>query len=531
MGSYVEQRSAPAAEEIRLQLQRVLDSPEFHATRRQREFLQFVVAETIAGRAEEIKGYTIATRVFGRKEDFDQAIDPIVSIQASRLRRALERYYLVAGSQDPIRIDIPKGTYVPTFHEQTGVETDANAGSKASNITIEDSWPTLLIMPFENLTGDTAKGFLGVGFATELAVEITRFQEIKVLYLRKDSDKTDWDSGARFILDGSILEDRTGIKVTVYLTDTKTGKQIWGESHRSNVDAAQLIAFQEDVARVVATKIVSESGIISKTLSVESKNKPPTALTTYEAILRFYEYDQTLTPESFSRAMQALKRAASMEPDCGQVWTLLARLYANIYSLDFPGFDNPLEKAIEFAEKGAHIEPNNQRSVATLALVHFYSNELSAAIKESHRALALNPNSLFTVDGIGYIMTLSGEWEQGLTLIRKTIKLNPYYRNVVHYALWVDRLRREDYEGAYSETMSLRRPAVFWYPLAKAATLGLLGRDEEGKQFAENLLKLKPDFPSRGRLLIGHYIKFEEILDRVVDGLRKAGLNLALEDG
>jgi hypothetical protein len=130
------------------------------------------------------------------------------------------------------------------------------------------------------------------------------------------------------------------------------------------------------------------------------------------------------------------------------------------------------------------------------------------------------------VDGIGYIMTLSGEWEQGPALIRKIIKLNPYYKNVVHYALWEDCLRREDYEGAHAETMKLRRPALFWYPLAKAATLGLLGKAEEGKGFVENLLRLRPDFPARGRILIGRYIKFEDILERVVNGLRGSGLKL-----
>ena len=526
MESYAEHFPAPTAEKIRQQLQRILDSPDFHATDRQREFLKFVVTETLAGRNQEIKGYTVATSVFGRKEDFDQATDPIVSIQANQLRRALERYYLVAGSEDPIRIDIPKGSYVPTFLEQTGAQTEIATGSPTSQITIEESWPALLIKPFENLTGDPGKDFWGAGFATELAVEITRFQEIKVLYVPKESDTWYSHSEARFVLDGHIFEDNAGMKVTVYLADTKTGQQIWGESHRSDVEAPELIAFQEEVAGVVAAKIVNEFGIISKFLSLESRDKPPTELTTYEAILRFYEYDQTFAPESFLEAMKALQHAASMEPGCGQVWTLLGRLYANAYSLDFPGFEKPLEKAVEFAEKGAHMEPNNQRSLATLAFVRFLSNELSAAVEESHRALALNPNSLFMVDGIGYIMTLSGEWEQGPALIRKIIELNPYYKNVVHYALWEDCLRREDYEGAHAETMKLRRPALFWYPLAKAATLGLLGKAEEGKGFVENLLRLKPDFPARGRILIGRYIKFEDILERVVDGLRESGLKL-----
>jgi adenylate cyclase len=516
----------PDAGMIQRQLNRILASPEFHATDRQREFLRFVVTETMVGRSGDIKGYTVATQVFGRSEDFDQATDPIVSIQANKLRRALERYYLTAGKHDPIRIDIPKGTYVPAFHRQTETALDnAHRNGAASEVCLEDVWPTVLIEPFQNLTGDPEKNYVGVGLATELGAEIARFQEIR-LVIRKPNghDKVAADQVARFVIDGNFRQDRKGLKIIVRLVDAKTNTQIWADTHRSNLESAQLIAFQEEVARVVAAKTAGEHGIISKTLSIESKKKPPTDLNTYEAILRFYEYEQTLTLESFLRAMEALKLAAGIEPDCGQIWTLLARLYANIYSLDFPGFENPLEKSVEFAEKGARIDPNNQRSVATLALVRFYNNELSAAIAESDRALALNPNCLVTTDGIGYIMTLSGEWERGPALIRKVIQLNPYYRNVVHYALWVDCLRREDYEGAYMETINLRRPAVFWHPLANAATLGLFVRYEEGQKFVENLLKLKPDFPSRGRLLIGRYIKFEEILERVLEGLKKVGL-------
>jgi len=60
----------------------------------------------------------------------------------------------------------------------------------------------------------------------------------------------------------------------------------------------------------------------------------------------------------------------------------------------------------------------------------------------------------------------------------------------------------------------------------KAATFGLLGRGEEGRLAAHNLLALKPDFPSRGRILIGHYIKFKEIVERTIEGLSKVGVIL-----
>ncbi len=528
MESYAGKNPTPNTEKVRAQLQRILDSSEFKATGRQREFLLFVVEETIAGRVEEIKGYTIATRVFGRKEDFDQATDPIVSIQAGQLRRALERYYLVAGSQDPIRIEIPKGTYVPIFHEQAGVGSDRNPlSTQVPEGSFEGSWPSVLVLPFQNLTGNPEANYWGVGLATELTVALSRYHEIQVLMCGPEGNtRRASESVVRFVIEGRFRQDGDEIKVTVQLVDTKTNRQIWGDSHRSSLEAAQLIALEEQVAQAIAVRIAGERGIIANTLSAESRNKPPAKLKAYEAILRYYEYDQTLTPQSFLRALEALEHAANIEPECGQVWSMLGRLYGNGYSLEFPGFETALEKAIAYAERGAQLNPDNQRARGILALIRMFSNEIPPALAETEKALALNPNSLFILDGIGYLMTLLGEWEKGPALIRKVIKLNPFYNTVVHYALWVDRLRQEDYEGAYLETMGLRRPAVFWYPLVKAATLGLLGKEEEGKKFAGNLLELKPDFRARGRVLIGHYIKFEEILDRVIDGLRKSGLNV-----
>ena len=174
--------SKPDNEKIQRQLQRILNSSEFQATKSQREFLQFVVSETLAGRSHEIKGYTVATRVFGRQADFDANLDPIVSIQANKLRRALERYYLVAGQNDPVRIDIPKGTYVPTFRLRTDVEpAKSESGSDDVENRFEGQWPSVLVRPLQNLTGDPEKDYLGIGLATELVIEICRYQEIRAL--------------------------------------------------------------------------------------------------------------------------------------------------------------------------------------------------------------------------------------------------------------------------------------------------------------------------------------------------------------
>src|SRR5262245_7387513 len=98
---------------IREQLDRILDSGPFHQSKRRQQFLEYVVHETLAGRSERLKGYSIALEVFGRPETFDPVADPIVRIEAGRLRDKLRCYYDTDGRNDPVRIALPRGTYRP----------------------------------------------------------------------------------------------------------------------------------------------------------------------------------------------------------------------------------------------------------------------------------------------------------------------------------------------------------------------------------------------------------------------------------
>jgi len=104
-----------ATEEIRAQLDRVLASDIFRSAPQLTAFLSYVVEQALAGRAAELKGYTIAVEAFGRPADFDPQSDPIVRVEAGRLRKALNLYFAADGVRDPVRIAIPVGAYVPSF--------------------------------------------------------------------------------------------------------------------------------------------------------------------------------------------------------------------------------------------------------------------------------------------------------------------------------------------------------------------------------------------------------------------------------
>ena len=108
------------------ELGRILKSGPFLQSRRRQRFLEYIVTETLAGRGERLKGYNVARDVFDRSEAFDPNVDPTVRMEAGRLRDRLREYYETDGRSDPIRIDLPKGTY-----KTAGTEIDAETAQDA----------------------------------------------------------------------------------------------------------------------------------------------------------------------------------------------------------------------------------------------------------------------------------------------------------------------------------------------------------------------------------------------------------------
>jgi adenylate cyclase len=269
-----------SADDVREELECILDSPEFKNKPMLCGFLSHVVEETLAGRAHEIKGYTVATQVFGRRKDFDPTIDPIVRIQAGRLRRTLESYYSGRGIQDQLRIDIGKGSYVPIFtwsipQEQRMGESRQPASmvlseKEISQRTLEISHssiregPSIAVMPLANLANDPDQESLAYGLTEELmselahcGLQVNSFHSVMQWNEKSiDARQARQEFGVRFFLEGSLRKEGQTIKFTLRLIDTATLMQIWGEQYKRNLESCRLIDLQEEIARSVADKIV-----------------------------------------------------------------------------------------------------------------------------------------------------------------------------------------------------------------------------------------------------------------------------------
>jgi adenylate cyclase len=522
---------SPSEAAVRQQLRKILSGPEFQRSPMLRGFFQFIVDKTLAGRAQEIKAYTVATQVLGRQADFDAGKDPIVRILAGRLRRALERYYLTKGRQDPVRIDIPKGAYIPMFQEGGDVEPSG----PADPVLMLPSGPAVAVMPLLDLTGDRNQEYFVDGLAEELTSELARYQDLKVIAYQStlhwkgkehDVREVGRDLGVRFLVKGSVRKAAGNVKIVIQVLDTLNRQQLWGEQYCRELKADHFIALQEEIARQVVAKIGSQYGIIPRTLSRESRLKPPESLETYEAFLRFYHHVTIMTPQTFTETLEVLEQAVQREPSSGFAWSLLAFLYGQSYALELATLESPLEQALAAAQKGAGLEPENQITRAALAHVYFFRNERELFLSEAETALALNPNAPVPVGFLGWLLALYGEWERGLAILKKGMELNPHYPGWFHMAPYFYLYLQERFEEAHQVAQQFQMPRLFWDPVLKAAALGRLGRGVEGAQVVGELLQLRPDFSTRGRFFISCYVKLDYLTDAILDGLRQAGLKI-----
>src|ERR671910_2180960 len=109
------------------QLEKVLHSRTLQNSENLKAFLRFVVEKTLADEDVQLKEYTIATEVFGRRSDYDPRIDSVVRVQAGRLRTKLQEYYAGEGKADEVIIDLPKGHYHPVFNYARAEHTTQDA--------------------------------------------------------------------------------------------------------------------------------------------------------------------------------------------------------------------------------------------------------------------------------------------------------------------------------------------------------------------------------------------------------------------
>ncbi len=585
------------AEAIREALERILTNADFRASERNRRFLRYVVEETLAGRADRIKGYSIAVAVFDRDESFDPQVDPIVRIEAGRLRRSLDHYYLTGGQDDAIRIIIPKGTYVPTFtaREAVGPTIDppsvrpplspsgptgpasiappkihrlADRLSRLGRfplsgilivvavIVLGAVWrldtltrpnaqteatmrrgPAVVVAQLEERDPDAARLHLGAGLTHEIIAALSRYRNLFVfgadtslgLGPGNSADALARQLSADYVLSGSVSATPDRIRLLVSLIDGKTSRHLWSQSYESPVVPARIVDIQAEIARRVVDSVAQPYGAIYGDKITGLTAKAPEQFSSYECVLLFYAYWRRTESALYPSARNCLERTIVDDPDYADAWAALALVYADVLRFgiyaDSVTFD-PLERAWALAQRAVALAPDAPLGYQAQHLVLWLRRDVEQSFAAARAGLARNPNNTELLADLGGRLCLAGQFAEGLPLLTEAFARNPGQPTVYRLGFFLAHYMAGQYEDALTEALKIDQRHNRFTHVAHAIAYAQLGRKEQAAEEIGLLLKLNPGYGDRAVTDLQARNVAPEIIRAVIDGLRKAGLNV-----
>ncbi len=524
-------------DKIEAQLKRILVSPTFMTGKKVSRFLRFVVEQSLNGKSDGIKQYTVAVEALGYSADFDPATNPTVRIVARRLRRALDEYYHGQGIEDPIRIDIPKGSYVPTFLENPPAShmpgSSECVSPAAALLPVDASRPSIAVIMFDYLNAKDEFGYMATGLTEEIIIALTLFPNFMVVGPLSKGFISSQDlnarsigqqHGVRFVLDGTIRLNDQKLRLTIRLADTISGQQLWGQTLDCGLENGSILESENNVVDQIVATIADSYGVIPRTLTKESLARRNESSEVYQAILHYYHYFRVLTEESYADAMNALEKAVQHNPDHALATAALGDLVATTYLFGYEEDESLLARAEALGRKALALDPNCQVAHWTMAFIHFLKYQRSLFLDEVKKCLQLNPNNAHFIAVLSMHVGMVGEWDRAMKLMGKAMRLNPHHPGWYHIVAFMNSYRQGDYDLALIEARRFNTPDIFWDPLIRAAVLGQLDRRSEAKVALDELLTLMPDFNLRGRSVIRRLAYLDEHIEMLWDGLTKAGM-------
>jgi adenylate cyclase len=180
--------------------------------------------------------------------------------------------------------------------------------------------------------------------------------------------------------------------------------------------------------------------------------------------------------------------------------------------------------ALDAARRAVALEATSQHAQWALAYAYFQRRDLENHLAAVDKVIRLNPNDAYYLGYAGWAIAFAGQWKRGRALVDKAIALSPYYPGWWHYPFVIELYHEGDYQGAIAEAQKLDLPDLFWTPLLYAAIYAQMGRSAEAQAQLAEALRQNPDLAARPRHYLGNYIFPHEVIERIMDGLRKAGL-------
>jgi serine/threonine-protein kinase len=498
---------------VRQQLTRILTSKTFSQVDRLKRFVDFIVSETAAGRGGDLKEYVIGVQVFGKEASFDPRTDPIVRVQARRLRTRLARYYLDEGNSDDIVVDLPKGGYAPVFR----LRGEAPAAKRSLTAALVGR-NTVAVMPWADYSAGNTLDYFCQGLRDETVQALTSLKALKVVALRPGNPAADDENverpDAALLITGGVRPARDQVRVTTHLVDGASGFYLWSES--IDIPLADPVAGQEIVAKRIAAKLAPEVFDVDATVNSRRQSDNLAARNLY--LQGRYHLNQR-TEESLHKAVDFFEKAIVEDTQFSLAHSGLADAYGLMAHYGVLGPADVWARAASNAASAVMLDGHSAEAHTSLAHVratqdwdwtgaesaflraiqlnpryptsrHWYAMSclvpmarLDEALEQILLAQALDPVSSIIARDVAVVHYYRRDFDAALEQCDHTIELNPHFAPAYHTLGLVQEQRRD-----LDESVAAFRRAVDLAPhslrmqSALARALALSDRREPARE-------------------------------------------------
>ncbi len=574
----------PAPEDIREAVERMTVSDVFARSPQLGAFLRFVVEAVLHGKADRIKAYTIGVEVLRRDVKFDPQLDPIVRVEATRLRRTIERYYASAGADDPLIIDLPRGSYVPTFRwrepglqaaeevapeqatdwrnflqsrwglaaltgavvvlvfavgaallmrlpvqqaETTAALRDAPRQATAAMLQPGNGMPSIYIEPMR-VTGTASDQALSVDtLAEKIGDAFARFDTINVLYAPRtaSADAPATEPRSDYRLSGVVEYGGDSATVQFRLIDVAEGNVVWSRSF-DRIAPAEQGAAEDQIVFALADTLLQSYGVIrarDRAKQLVSNVGDPR----YRCVLEAADSIRTLNAAEHERSIACLEHLTSIDPSFALGYTFLAILYGREYQLGISQRSDAeplLDRALRAVRRSIELNPASSRTWTVLMVVLFHRQEVPEAFAAGDKAVALNKYDMLAPAEYGGRLIMVGETERGLAMMRRAVGANVVRPSWQHFYLFMGAYLSGDMKEAAYQASQMTETNYALAFLARALVASATDDAERARQAITRLVALQPGWRSSPRLELVKLSPNPLIVDRLAKDLAKAGL-------
>ena len=453
---------------VRQQLQAVLASRSFVTATRARRFLTYIVEQTLAGQTDGIKELVLGIEVFDRPADFDPKVDTVVRVEAGKLRKRLEEYYAEEGAAAPLRIEVPKGGYVPQFEFRThlpAVEIAAPAATHrhryaAGIVTLllcaAGAWgawrirasappasPSIAVLPFLNLSTDPDNEYFTDGLAEELTDALSNAGGLRVaartsafMFKGKPADVHEIGSKLHvgFVVEGSVRKQGGQLKVTAQLIRTDDGYHVWSGSFERQL--SDVFKVQQELAGSLVTALqVKLTGTQTRRL----KKTHTANQQAFDLYLQAKHVVNSFAPDSIERAERLFQQSIAADPGYALPYVGLTQVYrlAEIFATQ-PANVLAAKATAAIRTALALDDELAEAHVMLGAIIARHQYDWAAAERHLRHALELNPNSAQGHYGLAQnVLAPQSRWQEAMVESRLASELDPLSAQIAMSEPWL----------------------------------------------------------------------------------------------